>query len=64
MEVTPFGMEMLVRLLHLEKADFPMDVTLSGMEILVSLSHLSKAPLAMVVIVFGRVKSELDFPIG
>ena len=43
MEVTLSGMEMLVRLVQLRKAESPMEVTLSGMEMLVRLMQSEKA---------------------
>ena len=43
MEVTESGIVMSVRLVHPDKASFPMEVTESGMVMLVRLSQYEKA---------------------
>ena len=55
MLVTLSGMVILVRLLQLEKALYPMLVTLFGMVILVRLLQLSKAESLMLVTLSGMV---------
>ena len=53
MEVTLFGMLMLVKLLHPQNASAPMDVTLSGMLMLVKLLQLQNAYSPMDVTLSG-----------